>query len=114
MRVCASFIITTCKSNLATEVDDASVWVEKWQKNATAGVQFLQGQRLREVVLCGEEEEEEEELDVLQSQDNSRHQKGCSSRLEHVSQGLIQWSPMWDIAEKCSLLHDGSCKTGVW
>jgi len=44
-------VISTSKSNLATEVDDASVWVKKWQKDATAGVQFLQGQRLLEVIL---------------------------------------------------------------
>ena len=44
-------VLSASESDLATEVDDSSVWVEKWQKDATAGVQFLQGQWLSEVLL---------------------------------------------------------------
>lgn len=47
-------VITTSESNLATEVDDSSVWVEEWQKDSAAGVQFLQGQWLSEVLLLKE------------------------------------------------------------
>lgn len=47
-------VITTSDSNLATEVDDSSVWVEEWQKDSAAGVQFLQGQWLSEVLLLNE------------------------------------------------------------
>lgn len=43
---------TICQeSNLSAEVDDSRVGVIKWQEDAAAGVQFLQGQGLPKVIL---------------------------------------------------------------
>lgn len=47
-------IPSTSEPNLAAQVHDASVLVEKWQKDAAAGVQLLQGQRLCKVLLLTE------------------------------------------------------------
>ena len=41
-------------TDLAAEVDDASVRVKKWQEDPAASVELLQGQRLPEVLLYEE------------------------------------------------------------
>lgn len=46
--------ISSSESNLATDVDNAGVWVKERQKDATTGVQFLQSQRLSKVLLLEE------------------------------------------------------------
>lgn len=70
------FLMICWESNLSAEVDDSSVGVIKRQKDATAGVQLLQGQGLAKVVL----------LKMIET----------DSRIH--TRGLIHANPVWNNA----------------